>query len=50
MRVIRLKFVPIHAFFNLVDLALSDTKKECYDVAIVFKQVSVWCPDVDIGH
>lgn len=41
---------PIRAFFNLVDLALSDTKKECYDVASVFKQLSEWCPDVGIGH
>lgn len=30
----------IRAFFNLVDLALSDTEKESYDVAGVFKQAS----------
>lgn len=36
----RANLAHIRAFFNLVDLALSDTKKECYDVASVFKQVS----------
>lgn len=37
---LRAYMAHIRAFFNLVDLVLSDTKKEYYDVANVFKQVS----------
>lgn len=44
----------IRTFFNLVDLALSDTKKECYDVASVLKQVSggvlMWALVIRLGQ